>query len=424
MNRVRRRVLLRTTGAALGIAGAAALLPAGTRAALLESVRRPGAAPLDNPAPPGASLPRLRRLPGGDIVLSWVEPAGGNEHRLVYSTLHAGQWNPPVQVARGPHWFVNWADFPSVVPIDARFWVAHWLVRRIDAARYDYDIALAVSRDGGRSWSKPLAPYRDMTPAEHGFVSIFPAGDHAGVVWLDGREYARSPEQARADGKTGNFALRYCTVTRDGIAGKDMAIDDNVCTCCQTSAVLAAKGPVVAYRGRTAEEIRDNLSVRLVEGKWQVGPPLGPDGWRIAACPVNGPALAARGDAVVAAWFTGAGNRGRVLAAVSNDGGASFGRPVELDGRDPVGRIAAEWIDDRSAAVAWIGVPDKQGTAQLQWCRVSRDARSSGPSRIAAVSAERQSGFPQLALSGQRLLAAWTETEPHQGVRTAWVSLD
>lgn len=411
---------MKAAGAAVGVAGAAALAPVGTRAALLDALRGGGAAPFPNPAPPGARLPRLRPLPGGGIVLSWVEPAD-TEHRLMHAVLRGEHWDAPVQVARGPRWFVNWADFPSVVPVDAQFWVAHWLVRRSEGRTYDYDVALAVSRDSGASWSMPFAPYRDTTPAEHGFVSIFPVGRLAGVIWLDGREYAPSAEQARAQGKSGNFALRYATVSPDGAVTGDTVVDANVCTCCQTSVATTARGPMVAYRGRTPDEIRDNLTALLAAGRWQPGRPLGPDGWRIAACPVNGPAIAARGGNVAAVWFTGAGNRGRVLAALSSDAGTSFGQPVELDGQDPVGRVAVEWIDDRSAAIAWIGPPDREGGAGFNWCRLDRDGRVSAARRIATVSAERHSGFPQIVPAGRRMLSAWTDGASPAAVRTAWV---
>lgn len=418
MNPSHRRGWLKSAGALVGAAGASALLPAVPGAALLDSLRGAGTASIDNPASAGARLPRFARIPGEGIVLSWVEPAGA-EHRLVYAVRRANRWGAPVEVARGSRWFVNWADFPSVVPIDAQFWVAHWLVRRGEGKTYDYDIALAVSRDGGKSWSAPFAPHRDTAPAEHGFASIFALGDLAGIVWLDGRDFAQTPAQARAAGKSGNFALRYTTVARDGKLGPDTAIDDNVCTCCQTSAVSTSMGPVVAYRGRTSAEIRDNLVRRLVAGRWQKSSALGPDGWRIAACPTNGPALAARSDGICAAWYTGANDRGRVLAAISNDSGSTFGRTIELDARDPVGRVAAEWIDERFAAVAWIGAPDPQGAAPLLWCRINRDGGSDTPRRIATVSAERQSGFPQIALSGGRLLVAWTDAQPAAGLRTA-----
>ena len=51
------------------------------------------------------------------------------------------------EAAQGANWFVNWADYPSVVAIDEKFWVAHWLAKQSGGKTYDYDVALAISND-------------------------------------------------------------------------------------------------------------------------------------------------------------------------------------------------------------------------------------------------------------------------------------
>jgi hypothetical protein len=89
-------------------------------------------------------------------------------------------------VARGEAWFVNWADFPSVVPIADRLWAAHWLARRPEGG-YAYDVAMALSSDAGARWGATLSPHTDGTPTEHGFVTLFPWQGGVGAVWLDGR---------------------------------------------------------------------------------------------------------------------------------------------------------------------------------------------------------------------------------------------
>ncbi len=420
---LRRRHILGALAAGAGTLGAS-WLPSGEVIARPFDFLRVGSlttSPIDNPAPTGARLPRLGIVPGGGILMSWVEPIA-SEHRLVYSVRRHSRWSTPVQVARGAAWFVNWADFPSVVAIDEQFWLAHWLVRRAGGPAYGYDILLARSGDAGKRWSKPFAPYRDDSPVQHGFATIFPVGTGAGLVWLDGRDYGKSLAAQRTDVQPGHYALRYATVSRDGAVAIDSAIDDNVCSCCQTSAALTPKGPIVAYRGRTTDEIRDNRIVMPMGESWQSGPVLGPDGWRIAACPVNGPALAARGNTVAAAWFTGAGNRGRVLAALSFDGGNRFDRPIEIDGHDPVGRLAAAWLDDETVAISWIGAPDRNAMASLNVGRLHRDGRLAPPRRVARVTPERQSGFPQLACEAGQLVVAWTQAGTDPGIRTAIIA--
>lgn len=376
-----------------------------------------------NPAGAFARLPRLAGLPGAGVVASWLAPAAeGNALR--FAVWRDGAWSPSREVARGSDWFVNWGDFPSVVPITERFWSAHWLVNQRGGRSYDYDIALAVSADAGASWSKPVTPHRDGAPAEHGFVSIFARGERAGLVWLDGRDYI-SPKDGAAhshDGKSGNFALRYTEVSPEGALAPEQVLDGNVCTCCPTAAAVTPAGPVVAYRGRREGEIRDNFVVRRTETGWSAPAPLGGEEWHIAGCPVNGPALATNGLNVVAAWYTAEGNRPRVRAALSRDGGKSFGRAIVVDDRDPLGRVAVAWQDAQTAVVAWMTAADPRTTNSSIALRTIDLAGSAGPVvRLVDVRPGRDTGMPQLVSDGSRLMLAWTEPGPAYGVRTALV---
>ncbi|GAB4483129.1 MAG: hypothetical protein OHK0044_32290 [Burkholderiaceae bacterium] len=376
---------------------------------------------LVHPAAPGARLPRLAAHPGGSVVLSWVE-AAGDAHVLKYAAFAGGGFGAAVEVARGRDWFINWIDFPSVVPIDRDFWLAHWLARR-GAGKYDYDIALAVSEDGGRTWRAGPRPHASDVPAEYGFASIFAERDGAaGIVWLDGRDYVKPSQRHLYPGKSGNFAMRYARLERGGRVTPDRVLDGNVCTCCQTAAAVTARGPAVAYRARTEAEVRDNALVRKLHDGWSTPAPLGGEGWVIAGCPTNGPALAARGEALLAAWFTGEGDVPRVRAAVSRDGAATFAPIVELDRNAPVGRLAAAWIDEERAAVAWIGKPGEDGRAPLWVATLNRAGALRGRAIATRVAATRDSGIPQLAVAGGELLIAVTDPAPAFGVRVLAVS--
>ena len=177
-------------------------------------------------------------------------------------------WRAPKVIARGDDWFVNWADFPSVVPIDDDTWAAHWLVRSGDST-YAYDVAMSVSTDAGEAWSAPLSPHSDGTPTEHGFVSLFPWHGDIGAVWLDGRKTINEydAQNPTASGMT----LRSAVMQRDGSLKQESLIDDLVCDCCQTDVALTASGPIVAYRNRSTKEVRDIFVARTANGDWQPG---------------------------------------------------------------------------------------------------------------------------------------------------------
>lgn len=374
--------------------------------------------PVDAPSGAGARVPRLAARPGGGLVLSWIEPAGAG-HALKFAERIDGRWREPVEVARGAGWFINWIDTPSVVPIDEHFWVAHWLARSASGGKYEYDIALAISTDGGRTWRGGLRPHTSDVPAEHGFVSIFAEADGAaGIVWLDGRDYKPAPY--RGAPSAGRFALRFTRVHRDGRVEPDRVIDGDVCTCCQTAAAVTADGPVVAYRGRTQAEVRDNFIVKRTALGWSERQPLGAEGWTIAGCPTNGPALASNGRRLIAAWFTAAGEAPRVRAAVLSDVAQAGVSPVDVDADAPIGRVGAQWLGEDLALVSWIGAPRRGATtAPLRLAAFDASGALRQRWTLAEVAAHRDSGVPHIARDGAQLVAVWTAAGPDYGLRLA-----
>lgn len=396
-----------------------------TRAlALVAVLAVPGCAPSDMerneptvrletglPTGPGSAEPFLSTS-GDTVYLSWLEPEGEG-HALRLATRVAGGWSEPSTVTAREDFFVNWADFPSVVPgPDGTLWT-HWL-QRGSAGGYDYGVRVAASRDGGRSWSEPLRPHDDDSPQEHGFVAFVPVEGGLGAVWLDGRRYERGPD---GGAPTEEMTVRYRELALDEEGGApvpggpEVLLDGRACDCCQTDAVATSNGPLVVYRDRTEGEIRDIHVVRRVDGAWTEPAPVARDGWEIGGCPVNGPAAAAREDAVAVAWFTGAGNEPRVKVAFSTDAGASFGSPVVVDDGTPVGRVDVVLTADGSALVTWLEQTGSEG-AEVRMRRVAPDGVAGPSHTLATTSSARRSGFPRVAaLDDSSLLLAWTGVE-------------
>lgn len=399
------------------VAATAALLFA--IAAVLWWQRYPGAAvdlgleALPVPAGPGARLPRLAAHPAGGAVLSWVEPVADGGHALRVARYRDGRFETPVEVARGQDWFVNWSDFPSVVPIAKDFWLAHWLVRHPRAdSPYHYGIAMARSRDDGGHWTRQPAPHADVGPAEHGFAAIAALDDRAAaMVWLDGR----------ANDARHTFALRSTDIGRDGAVTAEIIVDGDVCSCCWPALARTRDHLWLAYRGRTADEIRDfqlrrQLRRRTTEG-WSAPIPLAGEGWQIAGCPVNGVSLAARGEWLAAAWFTAGGGTARVRAAFIRDGASALEAVHDIDAASPVGRAAIAWLNDHTAAVLYIAAPAAGASlADLRLTPVSHTGAGRAET-LAKVPANRDSGVPQLLVLGDDVLVAWTEAGPDYGLQ-------
>lgn len=379
---------------------------------------------LDNPAAEASRLPRLRALSDGGILMSWVEPTATG-HALKFAIWRNEHWERQGEVARGDNWFVNWSDFPSVVAIDRQFWLSHRLVKNASGKTYDYDVVLSISNNAGQTWHTIGSPHHDGIAAEHGFAAIFPVGESAGVVWLDGREHLKKEERAKHPEKSGNFNLRYTQVHRDGSMEAEQVIDSNTCTCCWPSVAVSADGPVVVWRGRTEDEIRDNRVAWLRGNSWSTPMPLGEEGWKIAGCPVNGPAVAARGKQVVTAWFSAEGDRPRIRAAFSKDGGKHFDKPIEIDDVAPLGRIGLIWRNENTAVISWMSVADNTTTESTLMLRtLNTDGSLGSLNRVVGVSPGRDTGVPQLVATNAGMMLAWTGKSPEYGVRTALVMWD
>jgi hypothetical protein len=370
------------------------------------------------PGSTGSAQPRLAQGPDGSAVLSWLE-RDGSEYALQYVTVAAsGRISSPVEVARSDQMFVNWADFPSVTPIIDDVWFAHWLKRRPGSGAYD--IATAISRDGGRTWSDAEQMNEDSAEAEHGFVSVFEWEGEIAAFWLDGREFANWSFDD-PDALLGT-SLRLATYDASGSAETRTVIDDMVCDCCQPDVALTALGPIVAYRDRTPEEIRD-VVIRRFDGDGWSGPlSLGNEGWFIEGCPVNGPSVAANGNEVAVAWFTAHDGRGHVRLTRSTDAGVSFDPPVEVDGDGSYGQTGIALEDGGRAIVSWWRRSD-QGGIDLVMRAYERDG-TAGPATVAAHESVGQPvDVPQILPLGNQYLVAWTTFSDGGTVRLNRVEL-
>jgi len=368
---------------------------------------------LPSPAGPGSGEPRLTVAPSGRVLASWFEARSAGGHRLRMSWLTGTRWSAPTTIAEGDSFFVNWADFPSVRPFDDKRLVADWLWK-VSGDTYGYHVRTARSSDGGRTWSERETLHQDTSATEHGFVSLVSTGRGEGMaVWLDGHNFQG---HAEGHGAGPDMTVHAARITASGFTDEH-EIDSRACDCCQTAAVATSRGVLVAYRDRSSEEIRDISLARFENGSWSAPYPLHADGWQIAGCPVNGPALSAAGRDVAVAWFTAARDSARVNVAFSQDGGEHFGNPLRVDLGEPSGRVGITLLPDRSALVTWLETEGKNATIRMR--RVSPAGTMSDATVITRTSAARASGFPQIVTSGGRVIVAWTDASKPSRVRMA-----
>lgn len=386
--------------------------------------------PLAAPAGAGSQCSNLATGADGTLYLTWSEPAASaGEKVLQLAALKPGAaaWSAPQTIVRTPLLMENWADFASLAVGTDGALTAQWF-QRSSADGHGYEGWFARSNDRGTTWSPPAR-------LGHEFVALAPlSGGRTLAVWLESARKRdpnaaprakRDPKAPRpARDSNAPYAPSMKLIARllapDGSSLGEWTVDPDVCTCCQnTVATLPGDRVFVAYRGHTADELRDNRYALFADGRWSATRSLHHDGWNIAACPVNGPAADARGEALAVAWFTAANGVAKVQARYSTDAGRTLGATVRVDLGRPMGRIETVMLADRSALVLWMEAGTAESEAGIYARRLRADGTLSPPGLVAASTQARASGFPRAALRPDgKVVMSWTQAGPPSVVRT------
>lgn len=362
------------------------------------------------PASPGAAQPNLVATADGRLLLSWISSVPGRRNALQFTQYASdgSRQSAPVTIAIGDSLVANWANIPHIVATaDGALWV-HWL-QKSGGSGDATDVMLSRSRDGGFNWNPPAAVNSGGKPAEHGFAALWPATrDSVGIAWLDGRNTA--PE-ANAGDNTPIGAMILRAALFDGAMRRsaEAELDAMTCDCCQVDVALTARGALLAYRDRSPDEIRDIATTRFDGATWSKPKPVHVDNWKMTACPVNGPAVAASGNDVVVAWYTAAGDVPMVRIARSADAGDTFAAPVTLDQGEAVrGRVDVA-VDKAQAWVTWIR---EDAAGQSLWLARYTPDLSRQLQRVEVARLQGRgnaTGFPQLALHNGAAYLVWTD---------------
>jgi hypothetical protein len=375
---------------------------------------------LQNPASPGSGEVNLFSTKLGEVVLSWVEQSEDNSE-LKFARMEGSSWSEPSVIAAGNNWFVNWADFPSVIAHENGQMAAHYLAKNGEGT-FAYGVNLVFAKDWGQSWSNPTIPHETKTQTEHGFVTLLPYEEGYFATWLDGRNTGGGHgSEEDHDGHHGAMTLRAAFIDTEGSVKEEFELDDRTCDCCQTTAVITLNGPVVAYRDRSEEEIRDIALVRWDGEGWTSPEIPNPDHWLIPGCPVNGPVLATNGQDVAMAWFTSPDEHSMMKLAFSRDMARNFSKPVRIDLGNAIGRIDMVMVEDGSVYLTWMEATGEQG--QLILAHYNKEGQLINQSTIAENRSDRASGFPRMARTEDFLFIAWRDINTEPGIKTIRVKI-
>ncbi|MCH7413160.1 exo-alpha-sialidase [Belliella sp. R4-6] len=345
--------------------------------------------------------PYLFTSPKGKVYLSWIEVEEEINY-LKYSQLFDGEWSPPIQIASGSDWFVNWADYPQLAAFEDGTLIAFFLVKN-GKGTFSYDIKTTVSQNG-LDWSDPMVIHDDGTQTEHGFGSMFPWGNDMLITWLDGRNTQEgSHDHANHNGHAGQMNLRAAILTNEGVKLDEWLLDDRVCDCCQTAIILFENSPMVFFRDRSHQEVRDIGMIRFVDNTWQETQPVYNDFWKVEGCPVNGPRAASFGNTSAVVWYTGVNGKSEVKVSFIQSGESTFDKPIKIDLGKTIGRVDIALLDEETAVVSWM-----EGS-NIYLREVNVNGVTAKPILIASSSEKRSSGFPQLTIDDETIVLAWSD---------------
>jgi hypothetical protein len=360
--------------------------------------------PLTNPAGAGSIQSNWSAPPDSGAILSWTEPGKDGSLSLRYAVLHGSKWSEPRTIAAQRHFFRHPAELPEVVQTGEHQWMAHWVEMPKEDSEAEY--VYTSSSTDGLHWTMPAMAHRDRAPVQHGLASMVASGSgESSLFWLKGGANEEAPA-----------ALMRTIVDASGKEVREERLAPDVCACCPTAVVKTAKGLLLAYRGHTSADIRDIDVLRFENGHWSQPKNLYADNWKINACPTNAASVAAVGNQVAVAWFTGAQDAPKTEIAFSSDGGSTFTKPTTVSTGRSFGYTSVVLIKD-AAIVSWLEQGAGGGAARV-FVREISFAGVAGPVLQVAEGGRMGLGYPRLLHSLQMGETFITWGDPKQ-IQTA-----
>jgi hypothetical protein len=385
------------------LAGAASIAVMAAAAALTVLAREPAATDADATSAASDRQPvALDAWSQGDTVdVLWAAPGPDSGYQIFHARSLDGGRSFGAATRIGAEWANVHAPHrgtdPQIAAAGSRV-VAVWTSP--GTSKWGTGpLAVAVSNDGSRTWSRGGNPADDNSTDGHGFIDV--AADPAGgfhAVWLDGRD--------------GDSGLRVAS-SADGVIWRANAnVDAVTCQCCWND--LAVLGPgrlAVLYRDRDPRD----MAVAVTEDgarSWERRGTAGEFGWKVDGCPHVGGGLALLGATLHAVVWTGAPDRAGLYDVASADGGRHWSEPLELGGR---GARHGDLAVARGALVAaW-----DEGAA-IYAARSADGKTWSEPRRLNDTAA--RASHPLVAATASGALVLWTESGGEDGAPTRWAA--
>jgi hypothetical protein len=348
------------------------------------------------------AAPMIALSPDGRRTVAWVSaPGGGTDGRLYVSIDGAS----PVELRDSTGGIEAHGEAPPKLaygPDGALY--ALYAVGRIEPGhRFPFTtLRLAVSSDGGRSWSPPRTVAGDTVPRSRNFHGLHVSQDGAVyVAWLESRDASGSRTYLTRSTDRGDTWTPAVRVD----AGES-------CPCCRVAITTTSGGRVyLAWRAVLPGNVRDIVVAASDDqgATWSVPVRVHDDDWVYEGCPHAGPSLQVDAAGTLhVAWWTGREGASGAFHARSVDGGRTFG-PRSALGRATFSRPAHVQLalDDRGTVVAaW---DDGRDSLPRVLLRVSHDGGASFGPEVPVGDPELATACPVVSIAAGRVTIAWSQ---------------
>ncbi len=271
------------------------------------------------------------------------------------------------------------------------------------------DLKFARSMNFGRSFLPAIKVNDDNEKSYHSFQSMEVSPDGTiYVVWLDGRG-----KETNLPGSSSLYIAR--SIDHGRSFEKNIRITGDACPCCRPSLAFDKSGKVYVS-WRHVDKLNNRtvvVSKSLDQGQtWTEKIFVTQEGWKINGCPHSGSSIEIDDGVIFISWYSGAGNRASLRAAISKDEGQSFQYLGEVQGKVLDANHPDLQIINEEAWVIFQGRdPDSEGgwgVIQPWVIKISKEGAFSKPLPVPYLGDS--VAYPYLfSGSGGRVYATWTE---------------
>jgi hypothetical protein len=338
--------------------------------------------------------------PDGTLWLAWM--AGGQVS--VASSKDGGKsFSAPVAVTK-ERLNLDWGpDARPKIAVDRNGGIALAFSIFRDKA-FNGQVLYTRSTDGGQSFA-PLRPITPNNESQRFEALALDADGSLFAAWLDKRN--RVPAKASGQ-KYDGAGLFFASSTDGGTTFSEARLAaDNTCECCRLGLAFAGPGrPVVVFRNIFEGGVRDHAVVTFTNpstpGEVRR---VSEDDWQINACPHHGPSLSiSPAGTYHVGWYTNGKARKGLFYARSVDGGKNFSKPVQVGqaNRNPTRPYVL--ADSRETAMVWKEFDGEKTSVNLM---ISHDDGNTWSAARVISSTTDTSDHPLLVSDGRHSYLSW-----------------